>query len=140
VALACLNNAQRERVCELFGLTDPFAANPQAKPASAEERELREAHVRAVEEGFARLGVRQAVAELAARGVPASEVRSLDQLFADDQVRANGLVQTVDQPGVGPVRLLGNPFKVDGVAAPVGRHAPALGEHRDELLGEPTRR
>jgi crotonobetainyl-CoA:carnitine CoA-transferase CaiB-like acyl-CoA transferase len=140
VALACLNPAQRVQVCDLFGLQDPCAANPQADPADAEERERRQAHVRAVEEGFARLGVREAVAELGARGVPASEVRSLDRLVADEQVRANGLVQTVDQPGVGPVRLLGSPFKVDGVAAAGGRHAPALGEHGDELLGAPTRR
>ena len=140
VALACLNAAQRVQVCDLFGLEDPFAANPQAEAGGAEERERREAHVRAVEEGFARLDVREAVAELAARGVPASEVRSLDRLFADEQVRANGLVQTVDQPGVGPVRLLGSPFKVDGVAAAGGRHAPGLGEHQDELLGAPARR
>ena len=76
----------------------------------------------------------------ATRRVPASEVRSLGQLFDDAQVRANGLVQTVEQRGVGPVRLLGSPFKVDGAAAARGRPAPALGEHADELLGAPARR
>ena len=94
----------------------------------------------AVEDGFARLGVREAVAALGERRVPASEVRSLGQLFDDAQVRANGLVQTVEQRGVGPVRLLGSPFKVDGAAAARGRPAPALGEHADELLGAPARR
>jgi crotonobetainyl-CoA:carnitine CoA-transferase CaiB-like acyl-CoA transferase len=140
VALACLNTPQRLRVCELFGLEDPFAANPQAEPASAEERERRRAHVRAVEEGFAALSVGAAVDALAARGVPAGEVRSLDQLFDDTQVRANGLVQTVEQPGVGAVRLLGSPFKVDGRPTGSGRPAPALDQHAGELLGEPQRR
>ncbi len=136
VALACLNTAQRVQVCGLFGLEDPFAENPQAAPASDEERERREAHVRAVEAGFARLGVREAVAALAARGVPASEVRALAQLFDDEQARANGLVQEVEQAGVGPVRLLGSPFKVDGEPTGTGRPAPGLGEHADEVLGE----
>jgi crotonobetainyl-CoA:carnitine CoA-transferase CaiB-like acyl-CoA transferase len=66
-------------------------------------------------------------------------VRSLDQLFDDAQVRANGLVQDVDQPGVGRVRLLGSPFKVDGAPTGRGRPAPALGEHAGELLGAPAR-
>jgi crotonobetainyl-CoA:carnitine CoA-transferase CaiB-like acyl-CoA transferase len=90
--------------------------------------------VRAVEDGFARLSVGEAVDALAARGVPAGEVRSLDQLFDDAQVRANGLVQTVEQPGVGPVRLLGSPFKVDGRPTGNGRPAPALDQHDQELL------
>jgi crotonobetainyl-CoA:carnitine CoA-transferase CaiB-like acyl-CoA transferase len=140
VALACLNSGQRRQVCELLGLGDPHVDNPQAEPADALERERRSAHVRAVEDGFARLSVRDAVAALAARHVPASEVRSLGQLFEDDQVRANGLVQTVEQPGVGHVRLLGSPFKIDGVATSRARPAPTLGEHADELLREPTRR
>ena len=140
IALACLNARQRGQVCELLGLEDPFADNPQAEPADAGERERRAAHVASVEDGFARFGVREAVAALGTRRVPASEVRSLGQLFDDAQVCANGLVQTVEQPGVGPVRLLGNPFKVDGAAAARGRPAPALGEHADELLGASSRR
>jgi crotonobetainyl-CoA:carnitine CoA-transferase CaiB-like acyl-CoA transferase len=136
VALACLNTAQRVQVCGLFGLEDPFAENPQAAPASEEERERREAHLRAVEAGFARLGVREAVAALAARRVPASEVRALAQLFDDEQARANGLVQEVEQAGVGAVRLLGSPFKVDGEPTGSGLPAPGLGEHADEVLGE----
>jgi crotonobetainyl-CoA:carnitine CoA-transferase CaiB-like acyl-CoA transferase len=140
IALACLNSGQRRQVCELLALDDPFAGNPQAEPADREEHDRRAAHVRAVEDGFARLGVRQAVAALAARRVPASEVRSLAHLFDDAQVRSNGLVQEVEQPGVGPVRLLGSLFKVDGAAAGRGRPAPALDEHADELLGASARR
>ena len=139
VALACLNTPQRLRVSELFGLEDPFAGNPQAAPADADERRRRSAHVRAVEDAFARLSVRETVDALCARGVPAGEVRSLDQLFDDDQVRANGLVQTVDQPGAGPVRLLGSPFKVDGRPSASGRPAPALDQHAQELLTERDR-
>jgi crotonobetainyl-CoA:carnitine CoA-transferase CaiB-like acyl-CoA transferase len=139
VALACLTTAQRLQVCDLLGLEDLFAANPQAEPATAEERRERAEHVRAVEAGFARMSVRQAVDALTARRVPAGEVRSLRRLFDDDQVQANGLVQTVEQPGVGAVRLLGSLFKVDGVAEGRARPAPALGEHAAELLGAPQR-
>jgi crotonobetainyl-CoA:carnitine CoA-transferase CaiB-like acyl-CoA transferase len=140
VALACLNVVQRLRVCELLDLRDPFVDNPQAPPADEPERERRAAHVRAVEAGFARLSVREAVAALADRRVPASEVRALGQLFDDPQALANGLVQTVDQPGVGAVRLLGSLFKVDGAATAAGRPAPSLDEHGAELTGAPEAR
>jgi crotonobetainyl-CoA:carnitine CoA-transferase CaiB-like acyl-CoA transferase len=121
-------------VCDLLGLEDPFVDNPQADPADAAERERRLSHVRAVEAGLGRLAVREAVSALAARAVPASEVRRLEQLFDDEQVQANGLVQTVDQPGVGPVQLLGSVFKVDGVAPRGARPAPMLDEHGDQVL------
>jgi crotonobetainyl-CoA:carnitine CoA-transferase CaiB-like acyl-CoA transferase len=140
IALACLNVVQRLRVCELLDLQDPFVDNPQAPPADSDERDRRTGHVRAVEAGFAGLSVREAVAALADRQVPASEVRSLDQLFDDSQVKANGLVQTVEQPGVGLVRLLGGLFKVDGTPAASGRPAPGLGEHARELRGAPQPR
>ena len=131
-------SAARSASCSGSRTRSPTTRRPS--PRTREEHDRRAAHVRAVEDGFARLGVREAVAALAARRVPASEVRSLGQLFDDAQVRANGLVQEVEQPGVGPVRLLGSLFKVDGAAAGRGRPAPALGEHADELLGAPARR
>jgi crotonobetainyl-CoA:carnitine CoA-transferase CaiB-like acyl-CoA transferase len=133
VAVACLNSEQRRGVCDLLGLEDPFVDNPQADPDAA-ERERRLAHVRAVEAGLGRLAVREVVAALATRAVPASEVRRLEQLFDDEQVRANGLVQTVDQPGVGRVQLLGSVFKVNGVAHRGARPAPMLDEHADQVL------
>ena len=139
IALACLNTEQRRQVCALLELEDPWVENPQAEAADPDELERRAAHAHAVEAGFARLGVREAVEALAARRVPASEVRRLEQLFDDEQARANGLVQTVDQPGVGPVRLLGGVVKVDGEAGRPQRPAPALGQHHDELLGAPPR-
>jgi crotonobetainyl-CoA:carnitine CoA-transferase CaiB-like acyl-CoA transferase len=63
-------------------------------------------------------------------------VRRLEQLFEHDQVRANGLVHTLDHDGVGPVKLLGSLFKIDGLVTPPARPIPALGEHTEEVLAE----
>jgi crotonobetainyl-CoA:carnitine CoA-transferase CaiB-like acyl-CoA transferase len=133
VALACLHPAQRRAVCEALGLRDPWLENPQRRPADQAERRARVAHAQRVAEALATRTVAATVGELGALGVPVSHVRRLDQLFTDPQVRANGLVQTVEQDGLGTVRLLGNLFKVDGEAPP-GAPAPALGEHGGEVL------
>jgi crotonobetainyl-CoA:carnitine CoA-transferase CaiB-like acyl-CoA transferase len=135
IALACLNTEQRRGVCEVLGLEDLHADNPQSQPRDEAERACRLAHTQAVERALAGMEVAEAVAALAARGVPVSEVRGLEQLFEDAQAEANGLVQTVDHPGVGPIRLLGSVFKVDGVPTTRGVPAPRFDEHREELLG-----
>jgi len=133
IALACLNAAQRRAVCSLFALDDPCVEDPQEVPANEAELAARLAHGSRIEERLSRLTVPEAVARLGECGVPAAEIRRLEQLFTDTQANANGLVQTVQQ-GIGPVNLLGNVFKVDGTAEPAGRGAPGLDEHRGQLL------
>ncbi|MFF0371170.1 MULTISPECIES: CaiB/BaiF CoA transferase family protein [unclassified Micromonospora] len=134
IALACLNVSQRRHVLEVLGLDDPWVENPQAAPANQAERSRRLAtHQRFVATFQARTTAAW-ITLLGSRNIPVGEVRQLSQLFDDQQVQTNGLVQCVQQPGVGPVRLLGNLFMIDGVATPAERHAPGLGEHTREVL------
>ena len=142
MTIACLNLPQREALLQAFGLEDRAAANPDEIPATAEETRRRERVVEAVASALAERPVRESVARLRAAGVPCEEVRTLDGLFADEVVEANGLVQTLHQPGLGLVRLLGNVFKLDGEVSLSGRPGPARGEHTEEVLsalGELTR-
>ena len=134
--VACLNERQRRAVLEVTGTSDPFVSNPQAPPVDEAERVERLTHVRTLEGAFASEPLGVWIARLREAGVPAAEVRILDQLYDDPQAKANGLVASLDAPGVGAVRQLGSVFKVDGHAAPVSRPAPALGEHTTEILGE----
>jgi len=132
--LACLNERQRLAASSALGLTDPWAANPQAPPADASERERRLALVAEFERRVVNEPAGALVRRFREAGVPASEVRLLDQLFEHDQVAANGLIHTVGHAAVGSVKLLGSLFKIDGLAAPPSRSIPALGEHTEEVL------
>ncbi|NNJ03335.1 CoA transferase [Streptomyces sp. PKU-MA01144] len=138
LALACLNTAQRRRLLGILGLDDPWVADPQAAPADEAERAARAALVDRFAAVFATRPLDHWLSVLAKHDIPSGDVRLLNRLFDDRQVTVNGLVQTVRQPGVGPVQLLGNVFKIDGTAAPAARPAPRLGEHSAELLGEPA--
>lgn len=135
-ALACLNVAQRHRVLELLGLRDPWVHNPQLPPSSAQERETRVALSGRFAQIFTGRPAAYWVAECRRVDVPAGDVRLLRDLFADDQVRANGLVQQVEQDRGGSVALLGNLFKIDGATQPSSRPAPRLGEHTGSLAQE----
>ena len=133
--LTCLNEAQRRTTLAVLGLEDPFVADPQAKPASEPERAARARLVRRFEATFAGAPAAHWISLLRAAGVPAGQVRTLDQLYDDPQALANGLVQDVPAPGGDTVRLLGGLFKIDGAAPGARRGVPALGEHTAEVLG-----
>ncbi len=134
--LTCLTEAQRRTVLGVLGLEDPFVADPQAPPRSAAEHAARVQLVRRFEALLAGRPAAHWIARLRAAGVPAAPVRSLDRLYDDPQVRANGLVQSVSAPAAPAVRLLGGVFKVDGEPAGARRGVPALGEHTAEVLAE----
>jgi crotonobetainyl-CoA:carnitine CoA-transferase CaiB-like acyl-CoA transferase len=134
-ALACLHERQRRAAAAVVGVDDPWADNPQAPPSGGSERMRRLAIAAEFERRLAARSVEEWVAGFRAAGVPAARVQMLSGRFNDEQVMANGLVQTIEQSGVGAVRLLGSPFKVDGVTAPARWSAPGLGEHTAEVLG-----
>lgn len=71
--------------------------------------------------------------ELGAAGVPCTVVQSVSEAFADQQVAATDLVQTVEHPA-GPVRLVGSPFRIDGARPRVRSAPPSLGRDTDEIL------
>jgi alpha-methylacyl-CoA racemase len=63
-------------------------------------------------------------------------VLDLDEALESDLVRAREMVVEVEQPELGPVRLLGHPIKLSRTPADPTRPAPALGEHTEEVLRE----
>lgn len=132
--LACLHERQRRAAAAVVGLDDPWAANPQAPAASDTEREQRLALVNEFERRLAAERAQDWVGRFRTAGVPAAEVRLLDQLFEHEQVRANGLVHTMERDQVGEVKLLGSLFKIDGAVIPPRYGIPALGEHTEEVL------
>jgi crotonobetainyl-CoA:carnitine CoA-transferase CaiB-like acyl-CoA transferase len=75
---------------------------------------------------------------LAAAGVPAGKVRTLDDVYSWDQTRSQGLVIEVADPTAGPVELPGPPVRFDDLPYAGGRDThlppPRLGQHNDSVL------
>jgi crotonobetainyl-CoA:carnitine CoA-transferase CaiB-like acyl-CoA transferase len=63
-------------------------------------------------------------------------VLDLDEALASRLTREREMVVEVDQPEIGPVRLLGMPVKFARTPGDATRAAPALGEHTEEVLRE----
>jgi len=61
-------------------------------------------------------------------------VLDLGEALDSELVREREMVVEVDQPELGPVKLLGAPVKLSRTAPDPTRPAPALGEHTEEVL------
>jgi crotonobetainyl-CoA:carnitine CoA-transferase CaiB-like acyl-CoA transferase len=75
------------------------------------------------------------VDQLVAAGVVAAPSRDGRDLYADRHLRSRGAFLTVEHPELGPLQLVGPPFRFG--ETPLGlTAAPLLGEHTDAVLGE----
>lgn len=73
------------------------------------------------------------MAALEAEGVPAGPVLHHDEVFADPQILARGMVAEVDHAKAGRQKTLGVPLKLSATPGGVRRAAPTLGQHDDEV-------
>jgi crotonobetainyl-CoA:carnitine CoA-transferase CaiB-like acyl-CoA transferase len=80
-------------------------------------------------------------------GIPNGPLHSVDQVVADAQTRALGIVQQwpgspqphaiEDRAGTPKLSLVGLPLSFDGMRPPFVKPAPRLGEDNREILGDP---
>ncbi len=79
------------------------------------------------------------VEALAGAGVPAGPVYTIDQTFADPQVRHLAMTELVTHPTLGRLEMLRHPVRMsgaDGEGATVRGPTPDAGEHTAEVLAE----
>jgi crotonobetainyl-CoA:carnitine CoA-transferase CaiB-like acyl-CoA transferase len=132
IAVAVGNDAQFARFAQVLG-----RAEWGADPRFARNRD-RVAH-RELLDGLIAEALRAAAAadwieRLRAAGVPCGRIHSVREAFEDPQTAARRMIETVEHPTIGALRLIGTPFKFGATPASVRRAPPLLGEHTDEIL------
>ena len=121
------------------GLWQRFAALVDLDPADprfATNRD-RVARVSELEEAMAP-ALRSATVDewmerLDAAGIPAGRILSVDEAYASPQVAHLGLVEEVDHPTLGRLRLPGSPLRYSRSGRGATTAPPALGEHNREF-------
>ncbi len=68
--------------------------------------------------------------------IPAGEVKSLDRVYASEQVVAEGLVRDVAHSTLGELRLPGTPLRFSRSSQPYHRAPPTMGEHSQAIRRE----
>ena len=69
-------------------------------------------------------------------GVPCGPINELDEVFANEQVKARGIEIALPHPEAGEVKLVRSPMRMSATPATSGMAPPLLGQHTDEVLRE----
>jgi crotonobetainyl-CoA:carnitine CoA-transferase CaiB-like acyl-CoA transferase len=131
VAIGVGNDGQWRRLCEAI---DAIDLRDDARFAGNADRVVhREALVDLLGARLRRFTRAECVARLQSVQVPASEVRTVPEVLADPQIEARDMIEVIDHPAIGEIKLLGIPYKFSATKAAVRRHPPLLGEHNEEV-------
>ena len=68
------------------------------------------------------------------KDVPAAPINTLDEVFADPQVREYGFPIEIEHPKMGKMKLVGNAVDMSRTPPRIDRPPPVLGEHTEEIL------
>ncbi len=109
-------------------MTDPRFATPQARLNNADALE------REIETVFATQATAHLVDKLDAAAVPGGPVYRYDQILADPHIRAREMVEEIDHPKIGRMKMMGRPIKSTGDLTAIRKPAPWLGQHSAEVL------
>jgi len=69
-------------------------------------------------------------------GVPCGPIYSIDQMFADEQVKHLGIAQAAKRPDGSEQVFVGQPFALSRTPSQIVATPPAQGQHTDEVLKE----
>lgn len=77
--------------------------------------------------------VADVLAMLDAIDVPGAKVQRIDEVLADPQIQARGMVLEQDHPVLGKIKLPNLPFHFSGCDTTIAQVAPDLGQHNTEI-------
>ena len=69
-------------------------------------------------------------------GVPSGMINTIDQVFAEPQIKHLGIAQTINSKALGDLTLVGQPVSLSRTPSKLTVAPPERGEHNEELLSE----
>ncbi|MBG6183577.1 crotonobetainyl-CoA:carnitine CoA-transferase CaiB-like acyl-CoA transferase [Arthrobacter sp. CAN_A214] len=116
-----------EKLWATFART--FGLDPAKFPTNSDRVTNRDALIRDIEDAFSAFEAEPLLEKLNAAGIPAGKVRSLDEVYAWEQVHSQGLLVDVEHEALGRISLPGPPlrfFGAGGETTNTGHAAPPL--------------
>lgn len=110
------------KLCKLLDMED-WITHPDFNDNAARSRN-REAVKQRLNGKFASRGKMEWTLELVKLGLPAGPIFTLDQVFSDPHVSETGIVEEIEHPKLGRLRLIANPLRMAGLGGRSVRSAP----------------
>ena len=124
-----------KRFARLIG-GEAYAADTRLHSATGRNAHRVEILARVREWTMAQPSVKACCAALDAAGVPSAKVQTIDEVIADPQTVARGMVVEQEHPLLGTIRLPNLPFRFSDSDTSPRCPAPLLGQHNQEIAAE----
>ena len=132
--LAVGNDDQFRRLCDV--LDAPEIAEDERFATNGARVDHREELIPILRTVFGQHSSEHWLQTLDAAGVPCGPINTIDQVFADPQVRHRGMRTEAFHPLAGSVPLVGSPLRMSATPTRDAVAPPTLGQHTDEVLRE----
>ncbi len=130
IVVAVGNNSQFANLCEAIGR--PELADDERFATNPDRVANRGALIPELQREFSKRTADEWAEEIRAAGVPSGPVNTLADVFADEHVLSSGILQDLNHPTAGALKMLASPVLVDGERMPIRRPPPTLGQHTEE--------
>ncbi|MCR9277652.1 MAG: CoA transferase [Pseudomonadaceae bacterium] len=137
-ATMTLHQAEFEGMCRAYGL-DHIADDERFSSLSKRGNNRRDLAIlmqTEVVDAMAKLPIADAEKKLKEHDVPFAVVRKLTELFDDDQIKHNELLEEIEHPVAGLLRQARPAARFSDTPASAGAPAPTIGQHSDDILRE----
>jgi succinate---hydroxymethylglutarate CoA-transferase len=132
IALGVGNERQFARVAEVLG--HPEWAKDARFTSNGARVENRAVLDRLINAALSHDNADAWLAKLKAAGIPCGKINSVAEALDDAQTAARRMIETIEHPAAGALKMLGIPFKFSATACSVRRPPPTLGQHSEEIL------
>jgi crotonobetainyl-CoA:carnitine CoA-transferase CaiB-like acyl-CoA transferase len=133
INIAANKQEQWEALCDVLGVPE-LKTDPRFQKRDVRKKNRYEL-TPLVEARLAERPTHEWVELLNARGIPSGAILSLEQALNQPQIEHRGVLQEVEVPGIGRLRLFGLTAAFEKCQGSITTPPPRLGEHTDEILG-----
>jgi formyl-CoA transferase len=134
INIATTGGAIWERFCKALG------AEPLLKKPEYSSGKSRSEHRKALNAEIGEYTQHKSSAEwidiFNKAGVPAGPIYSIDQVFADPQVKHLGIAKSVKRKDGSTLNVVGQPVSLSRTQSKIAVAPPSLGQHTNEVLKE----
>jgi crotonobetainyl-CoA:carnitine CoA-transferase CaiB-like acyl-CoA transferase len=118
---------------DVMGIADSIGADPRYATNADRLQHRQELH-EALEAIFVTQPAEHWLSLFRPLGIPCGPINHLDEALNDPHVQARGMVQAMQHPVAGDIRVLGNPMHLSETPVSYRLAPPTLGQHTDEIL------
>ena len=134
INIATAGHVMWDRLCQAIGAPD-FITREDFKTAAVRSKN-RDAVNAAIEAKTVNKPSAEWIDIFNEAGVPCGPINTIDQVFADEQVKHLGIAQNATRPDGKEQTFVGQPFALSRTPSKIAVTPPELGQHTDEVLKE----